>query len=293
MSKCCHHPRATWLDPASGALLNSHDLMKNIARRQVVLLGETHNIAEIHRWQLHVAAALHAHQPNMAMGFEMFPRRLQPVLDEWVTGKLSTAEFLEKSEWYGVWGFPAEIYLPLFHFCRQQQVCMLALNCYRALVTRVGKEGWDAIPVDERDGLTPSAPPTDGHRAYLHKITGGVRMPTRDEGDNEPVPDRFIRAQQTWDRAFACNIAHALEEAKDNPPLVIGIIGRGHLEYGHGTPYQLRDLGIDDVAVLLPTSESEHDAEAIRGIGDAIFRLDEPEPPVERISRPAVSEAKS
>lgn len=97
--------------------------------------------------------------------------------------------------------------------------------------------------------------------------------------------DRFIRAQQTWDRAFACGIADYLARAQGDP-LVVGIIGRGHLEYGHGTPYQLRDLGIDELAVLLPTDRVSHDAEALKGIGDAIFRLDTPEPPSPRRNSP-------
>ena len=86
----------------------------------------------------------------------------------------------------------------------------------------------------------------------------------------DPSLDRFIRAQQTWDRAFACNIARALRQP--DPPLVIGIIGRGHLEYGHGTPFQLRDLGIPAPAVLLPETVLQHDAARINGIADAILR---------------------
>jgi hypothetical protein len=82
--------------------------------------------------------------------------------------------------------------------------------------------------------------------------------------------DRFVRAQQTWDRAFACNIARALEA--DDPPVVIGIIGRGHIEYGYGTPWQLADLGVSDVMVLLPT-DSDYDPASEAGIADALFRL--------------------
>lgn len=68
-----------------------------------------------------------------------------------------------------------------------------------------------------------------------------------------------MRAMQTWDRAFACNMAHALHEIPpaDPKPIIIGIIGRGHLEYGHGTPYQLADLGITDTAVLLTSDKPE------------------------------------
>lgn len=67
------HPRATWLDPATGGEIPWRDLLARLADRRVVLLGETHDIAEIHRWQLHVAVALHTLRPNLALGFEMFP----------------------------------------------------------------------------------------------------------------------------------------------------------------------------------------------------------------------------
>lgn len=107
-------------------------------------------------------------------------------------------------------------------------------------------------------------------------------MPGGEAGS--PVSDRFLRAQQTWDRAFACGIAEHLARAPDE--LVIGIIGRGHLEYGHGTPYQLRDLGIADSAILLPTSHAAHELTEIGGIADALFRLDVPEPPAPRRERP-------
>lgn len=269
------HPRATWIDPAQGRPLAWRDLVDQLAGKRAVLLGETHDIAEIHRWQLHVAVALHAVRPRVALGFEMFPRRVQPALDAWVAGSLSTEAFLRDSEWDKVWRMDPGLYLPLFHFCRQQNVPMLALNCERPLVTRVGVEGWEAIPEGERDGLTPAAPATAAYRDWLARFT---RAPSPDGVEAPPpISDRFIRAQQTWDRSFACRIADYLRAAPAT--LVIGIIGRGHLEFGHGTPYQLRDLGIEDVAVLLPTTAKEHLIEEIAGSADAIFRLDTPDPP--------------
>lgn len=279
------HPRASWLSPQTGEVLAQRELMSAMAAKRVVLLGETHDVAEIHRWQLHVTTCLHLLRPSLVVGFEMFPRRLQGVLDEWIEGGMETETFLARSEWAQVWGFPPELYLPLFHFCRQQRVKMLALNCHRPLVTRVGQLGWEAIPEEERDGVTPAAPATDAYRRYLAAITGGFAA-----AQERPAmaSDRFVRAQQCWDRSFACRIADHLARADDDP-LVVGIIGRGHLEYGHGTPYQLRDLGIADVGVLLPTDRPEHDAAALAGIADAIFRLDTPEPPALRRERPQVA----
>ena len=54
-------------------------------------------------------------------------------------------------------------------------------------------------------------------------------------------------------------MAEALAAAhrRDPEALIVGIIGRGHLEYGHGIPHQLADLGIDDVGVLLPVDADD------------------------------------
>ena len=271
MTTTLHEP-GTWLDTQTGTAISSATLLARLAGKRAVLLGETHDRYDIHRWQLHVAASLLASDQPLVMGFEMFPRRVQPVLDAWVAGKLDTADFLNQSEWANVWGFPAELYLPLFHFCRQFRVPMKALNCRRTLVTDVGKLGWDAIPESDRDGVTPAKPATAAYRQYLFDITGGG-SPTRKASSAEsPDFDRFVRAQQTWDRAFACGIADILRDMPE--AMVIGIIGRGHLEFGHGTPFQLADLHIADVAVLLPSDDASFDPDRSAGIADAIFRLD-------------------
>jgi uncharacterized iron-regulated protein len=272
MTTIDHHP-GIWVEPGTGAFVAHHDLIRRMAGKQAVLLGETHDRADIHRWQLHVLAGLHALRPDIVVGFEMFPRRVQPALDAWVAGRLGVEAFLEQADWKTVWNFPPELYLPIFEFCRQFRLPMKALNYRRALVTEVGKLGWDAIPFADRDGVTPSKPATEGYRQYLSDLMGAVgrRSPAADPATGA-ISDRFIRAQQTWDRAFACGIADVL--ASPRPPLVVGIIGRGHLEYGHGTPYQLADLGVSDVAVLLPSHEPTFDASTKAGIAEAIFRLD-------------------
>lgn len=277
------HARAAWLDPMTGAPVHQGELLRGLAAKRAVLLGETHDVAEIHRWQLQVTTCLHLLQPRLAVGFEMFPRRLQGVLDAWVDGAFTTQDFLEACEWRSVWGFDPELYLPLLHFCRQQRVPMIALNCRRALVTEVGRDGWDGIPEAERDGLTPSSPAQPAYREWLFGLVDGKRI-GGGASAADPGFDRFVRAQQAWDRAFACNIERAL--AEDRARLVVGIIGRGHLEYGYGTPFQLADLGVNDVAVLLPNEEPTLRVQPDRKRADAIFRLDRPEPPSSLRSTP-------
>lgn len=259
----------TWFRPEDGKKCSSADVFTKAAKTTAVLLGEQHDRLGDHHWQLYAMENLHKLKSNMVVGYEMFPARLDPVLALWVTGELDEKDFLEKSEWNECWGFNAELYMPLFNFCKANRVPMIGLNCRRGLVSEVGKYDWGSIDESDREGLTPSRPATDAYRQYLFGVTGGGRPDRKAEAPEDPKFDRFVRAQQTWDRAFACRIADAANAA--DAPLVVGIIGRGHLEYRHGTPFQLEDLGVGDTTVLLPSD----DASLLpQDIADAVFQFD-------------------
>ncbi|MGB0682023.1 MAG: ChaN family lipoprotein [Magnetovibrionaceae bacterium] len=283
-------PAGQWIRPSDGIPLDHASVLSDAAKRPIVLLGETHTNQEDHRWQLHTIAALHALKSNMVLAFESFPRRVQPVLDRWIRGELSEAEFLKATEWNDVWRYDPSGYLPLFYFARMHRLPMVAMNVDISLVRRVGREGWDSVPEDERLGLTRPAPAPLG---YLDKLASVTAMKARHSGkEAEPVdyddPDfrRFVDAQQVWDRAMAEAMAGVAKGGGD--PLVVGIVGRGHLEYDHGIPNQLIDLGLPDSLVLLPWSE----ARSCRGfsgprgeaVADAVFGTlpYQPAPEVER-----------
>jgi uncharacterized iron-regulated protein len=270
----------TWLDPATGKSIAPGPLMADLARRSVVLLGEQHDNAEHHRWQLQILAALHAHNPNMIVGFEMFPRRVQPALDRWAAGALDVRQFLKESDWQKVWGFDPELYMPLFHFVRQNRLAMIALNVDRALITRVGQEGWAAIPTDRRSGLSDPAKASDPYRRYLAEVFANSHRRARADTDLASVMKdgdfkRFVAAQLTWDRAMA----EALAEARRKQPafLVVGVMGQGHARSGHGVPHQLTDLGVADTAVLLPVESADACKELPATIADAVFVVEPPQ----------------
>ncbi len=264
------HPAGGWIDTSSLAVVPHAAALRSAVRNRVILLGETHDDAAVHRWQLHTAAGLLAMGQPLAMGFEMFPRSVQPILNAFVDGQLSAEDFLNRVGWGKVWGFAAELYWPLFHFCRQMRVPMRALNCERPLVTNVGKLGWDAIGDVEREGISPARPASPAYRRYLHAITGQSTRPDGAATPDAPQFDRFVRAQQTWDRAFACRIAETLDAFPDHR--VIGIIGRGHLEFGYGTPFQLDDLGIGS-SILLPTRAASYGPDMTQPIAHLLCRL--------------------
>jgi uncharacterized iron-regulated protein len=255
-----------WLRPAEQTTVNHSDLIAELAERPVVLLGEVHIDNEHHRWQLHTLAALHAKNPNMVIAFEAFPRSTQPALDKWVKGDLGIEDFLKQSRWNDVWRFDANYYLPLFHFARQNRISMIAMNVERSLIRAIGKKGFMGVSAEDREGVSkPAAVPApyrkslravfDLHQkigaASPHKLTqqGEKKAPTPPQSDKGRF-DRFVEVQSTWDRAMAESLFASRK--KDGSPLVVGIVGMGHLEFGYGIPHQLKDLGIDDAAVLLP-----------------------------------------
>ena len=252
---------ASWLrlDGARPAPVAPGELLDDAARREVVLLGESHDDADHHRWQLHTLAALHSRRPDMVLGFEAFPRRAQPVLDRWVAGELTQAELLAETQWDEIWNVPAELYAPLFEFARLHRIPLVALNVERKLTEAVARQGWDGVPQAEREGLSRPAPAPAPYREALARVH---------KAHESRVPlGSFIEAQQTWDRAMAEALAR-----QPRTRLAVGIVGSGHLRHGHGVALQLRDLGVRRVATLLPVEPAQC-GKLAAGLADAAFVL--------------------
>lgn len=265
-------PIGRWVEPGKARPLDTESVIDEAAGRRVVLLGEQHEQGEHQRWVLHTIAALHGRRPDMVLGFEAFPRRVQPVLDRWVAGELDERRFLAEVEWYRVWGYDPTPYLPIFHFARQNRVPMVALNVDRAVVSRVGREGLAQVPAQEREGVGDPAPARPSYVARLVEAYGQHQEPGAPRVD--PLDPRFLRfadAQLLWDRAMAEAIDRAARASDE--PLVVALMGQGHLEGRDGVPYQLASLGRKDSYVMLPWNLGRDCAGLRKGLADAVFGL--------------------
>lgn len=282
---------AAWnsLDGERPRVIGAMALLAEMAKRDVVLLGEHHDEDDHHRWQVQVLAALHAQRPNMVIGFEMFPRRVQSALDRWVAGELTVKEFLAQSQWSKIWNMPAELYLPLFEFARINRIRMVALNVDEKLSHAIAGKGWDAIPPAEREGVGRPAAPAEAYRDLLFQVYREHPARNGKEGTKVAQSDAafryFVESQTTWDRAMAEALARYLTPGPAaDKPLVVGIMGSGHVRFGHGVPHQLRDLGVTRIGTLLPLPAGFNCEEVRTGLADAVFALPThavatPEPP--------------
>jgi uncharacterized iron-regulated protein len=269
-------PVAAWVIPG-GKPVPGNDIIARASKQSVVLLGETHDSAEHHRWQLQSLVALHALRPDMVIGFEMFPRRVQPALDRWIRGDISEEEFLSASDWNNVWRVDPQLYMPLFHFARMNRIPMVALNVDEKLTKEVSAKGFNAIPEERREGVTRAAAPSAEYVDFLlgvyreHEWDGKKKL---EAGADDPEFRRFVESQQLWDRAMAQGLAEAA--ARPSGPLAVGIMGSGHIRHGWGVPHQLKDLGVTNVTSLLPWDQGRECAKFVAGVADAVFGVEAP-----------------
>lgn len=257
-------PRDAWFDVRSGQVVV--DAVPMLAKSRVVLLGERHDDPAHHRWQLNTLKVLLGLRGDLVLGFEMFPRRVQASLDRWSSGELSPTAFLNEVDWQRVWRFDPQLYLPLFELARASRIPMLALNVDRETNRRAAAGETDR---DVLEGVGWPAPASAGYRDRL--LGWFARHPMGDAGAAiDPARfERFVRAQLFWDRAMAEAIFARV--GGEGSPLVVGVMGRGHIEYGDGVPRQLASLGIDRVVTALPWP-ADNEAPLTNGlIADYLF----------------------
>ena len=275
-------------DGVAPQVVDGAGLLAAMAQRAVVLLGEQHDDMDHHRWQLQTLAALHAQRPHLVIGFEMFPRRVQPVLDRWVAGELTESDFLAQSEWNKVWSMPAELYLPLFHFARINRIPMLALNIEPTLTRAIAEKGWAGVPAAQREGVGQAAAPLADYEDFLFEIHEQHALARGKSADKAARSDagfrNFVDSQLAWDRAMAEALVAGRQRhvgTDGHLPLAVAIMGNGHVRYGHGVAHQLRDLGENSIGQLMPVGADTACGELRAGLADAVFAV-----PVARQSAP-------
>lgn len=278
----CPPPIGQWLSPTLGHVLGTPDVLAQAKSADIVMLAETHTVSDHHRWQLQTVAQLYAARPDMVLGFESFPRRVQGVLDQWVDGTLSEKEFLEQSDWDQVWKFDASLYMPLFQFARLNRIPMLALNVDKSLTHKVSKLGWDNVSKADRLGIRNPTPPSDAYLKMLGQVFT-LHAKGKDKSlkslENDPNFISFAAVQVTWDVAMAEALTTRLHTAQKSgrSPQLVAIVGRGHLEYGYGVPHQLKAMGVSKVQVFSPWDQDRPCADLKNSSGtaiaDAVFGL--------------------
>lgn len=238
----------------TGVQVSAEQMAAIATDARLIYVGETHDNPASHRIELQLLQALAERYPQRAaLGMEMFTPEQQPVLDDWVAGRLSEKEFLKQSRWYQVWSFDYDFYRPLLQLARERRIPVIGLNAPKELVRAVGS---DSLTPEQQQSL-PQMDLSDPYQRALSEaiFAGHAAGPKGSAG--------FIRVQTLWDETMADNIARYLQsEAGANRHMLV-VAGGNHIRHGFGIPRRVfRRLPLSYVLVAsreieIPASKAD------------------------------------
>lgn len=223
-------PGATWIALRDAEPMDQ--LIQKLADRRVVLVGETHTRFDHHLQQLAILRGLHARHPDIALGVEWFQRPMQPHLDDFVAGRITEAEMLDRTGYFDRWRFDYRLYRPVILYAKKHGIPIVALNAEVELTNRISEVGVDGLSAEEKLKV----PDIDrSNAAYAEHLK---QFFAQHPGGEKRSFDRFFDVQLTWDETMADTAARHLREHPGRRMVVMA--GSGHITYGWGIPDRLQ-----------------------------------------------------
>ena len=267
----------------TGAALTADQAADLLKDYDVVFLGEFHDHAGNHLAEMALFRALHARAPSLALSMEQFERDVQPVVDEYLSGKIGEDALRQKGR---AWGNYAEAYRPLVEYAKAHALPVIAANAPGKVVLCVGAEGPDFLKrmkPDQRGWAAAELHLEDGpYKDKFLKFLAEDPLHGRPEGDRTQGPSaadlRSFAAQATRDDTMAESIALHLEKHPGGK--VVHIAGDFHVEGFLGTVERLKVRAPNlKIAVVAPIEVNDPDRPAAKpsekGLGTLLVLLRE------------------
>jgi uncharacterized iron-regulated protein len=216
------------------SLTTQTEILQQLEQADVIYLGETHNEMADHQAQLKIIQALYQKNPKIAIGFEMFQRPYQGVLDQYIAGNITEEQLIEQSEYNQRWGFPWEYYAEILRFSQQHQLPVLALNTPTEITRKVAREGLESLTAEEKQYIPPVTEIKTDNANYRQMLQEIYQQHHHDALGNSQAFDNFFLAQVLWDETMAEKVAKFIAENPDYQ--VIILVGEGHIVYDYGIP---------------------------------------------------------
>lgn len=238
---------------ASKCVSSLAQILPELAKANVVYLGETHDSPEDHENQLKIIQQLYQGNRKIAIALEMFQRPYQGVINQYLAGKITEQELVEQSEYEKRWGFPWEYYAPIMRFAQEKQLSVLALNTPSEITRKVARKGLNSLTPSERAQIPPLSEIRTDNQQYRQMALAAFQNHQAAGHGNSGNASRFFEAQVLWDETMAESIAKFIRANPDYQVVVLA--GQGHIIYGYGIPSRvarrLQDKKVTQRSVLL------------------------------------------
>lgn len=234
----------------TGSPLSLTALPQEIIDADVILVGEWHTHAGVHRFQTDLFKQLSATNPELALSMEQFSRNKQTVVNDYLTGKIGEQTLMSDAN---AWPNYESDYRPLIELAKAEERDVIAANAPKTIVKCIGQQGisyLDKLDVDEKSWLAKNIDLSDS--PYKSKFLSSMH-----HGDEEQTQKQFA-AQMTWDATMAESIVNYL---RDHPNAqVMHIAGKFHIENGLGTAAQILELNPTlNVVVISPIEKASNE----------------------------------
>lgn len=181
----------------------------------VLVLGERHGVKDDMKKALQAVDALADRGVPVTLAMEAVHEVNQPVLDRFSAGEIKSGKLPDALDWSKTWGFP--------------------WKPYKKLVT-ASKRGVPVVASGLKLGPKPEDRELqipDGYDAFLKAMMGG------DNHGMKPEMAARFTTSMTW-RDF--RIAELAVSGWSGEGVLVILTGKGHIEGGMGTNWQLRHL---------------------------------------------------
>ncbi|MCF7792491.1 MAG: ChaN family lipoprotein [Candidatus Cloacimonetes bacterium] len=126
------------------------ELAEKALSYDVVFFGELHENELLHHLEFELLKEMQAKYSDLIVSMEMFERDVQPVVDEYLAGKMSEEEFMLASR---AWSNYLPDYKPIVDFAKKHQLTLVAANIprrYAAMINKKGINALDSLPAEEK-----------------------------------------------------------------------------------------------------------------------------------------------
>lgn len=192
------------LHAPSGEAISVNQLTPALQQADVILIGEWHTHAGIHRFQTDMLKQLSSASRPLALSMEQVTRDKQAILDSYLNGEIGEQYFMKQSN---AWPNYESDYRPLVEFAKKADIPVIAANAPKNIVRCIGRQGidyLDKLDSDERSFVADEV--NTANSPYKEKF-----MASMHHGKPEQTEKQYA-AQVTWDETMAESIVKYLDK---------------------------------------------------------------------------------
>ena len=233
-------------DTAQGRFADFETMGVDLAKADVIFVGEQHDDPNTHRLELAVLEALARRGRPVVVSLEMFERDVQEPLEHFLMGHMEEAEFLKQSR---PWPRYVTDYKPLVDFAIAREWAVVAANVPRRIASEVAKGGLEVLankPQEERALFAADLQCPIGDEYYKRFAQAMGNHPAEGAGaasvEAQRTTERYYASQCVKDETMAESISRSFAASRtgDRPPAIVHFNGAFHSDFNLGTALRVK-----------------------------------------------------